>query len=88
MNADKQEFRSRQRKFVVPLMVAAFLTATAHLILKPDNSVLVIASMVLTWGALIVALFINKASAKTWALVCGGILLAVTVGVILGFVLT
>lgn len=87
MEIDKQEILSRQRKFVVPLAVAAFITSSAHLILKPDNSFLVIASMVLTWGALIVALFINKASTKTWAVICGGILLAIIVGIIIGFLI-
>lgn len=87
MNVNKQEILSRQRKFVVPLAVAAFITSSAHLILKPDNSFLVIVSMVLVWGALITALFVNKASTKTWIVVCGGILLAVIVGGILGFIL-
>lgn len=87
MEVDKREILSRQRKFVVPLVVVAFVMSSAHLFLRPDNSFLVIASMVLTWGALIVALFINKASTKTWAVICGGILLAVIVGVIIGFLI-
>lgn len=84
MGADRQEILSRQRKFVVPLILASVLCSTVHLILKPDSSFFVIASMVLMFGALIVALFINKVSAKTWAVVCGGIV----VGGILGFILT
>ena len=80
---DDKDILSKQRKFVVPLILLASIFFMSNLILH-GSSAFIIAGIICTFGALIITLIIHKASTKTLAFTLGGIILAVAIGFLIG----